>query len=668
MKNIIGVTLLVLIALTSCKVEEKIKDSATAFERKQYAVAIPLLKAEYNKTRSSVEKGQLAYKLGESYRYTNQPEKAGEWYNQAYNYSYGVEALVRYAYILKQTEKYDEAIEAFKDIGSEIGDPFEYQREIVACRQARNWKKKKRNPYELQLLSFNSKDADYYPAIYENDKIVITSDRNSSTGEEIYGWTGNNYSDLFVVDPELGTVEPLSGALNSPYNEGTIAFNKDFTEAYFTRCGSDAKIAVEYCKLYYSERIGEEWSAPRVMDFIEEEINYGHPSLSDDGGTLYFSSDHPDGLGGFDIYISRKTNEGWDIPENLGAAINTEGNEISPFIDTDTLYFASDSHVGMGGFDIFKTSRKQNGGWGALENLKAPINSGADDFGLVVDYRPNKKENELLVGYFTSTREDGKGGDDIYKFAKVVLPPEVEPEPDPNTVTDNTPEIEYKMILNGVVLEKTFADPENPNSEVTGKQALAGTRVQVNVGDTTFTINPGADGTFQIVLDEQSSYDFFVSKNEYLSNNARFSTRGIERDPNNPVQTFSIEIILDKIFRNIEITLENIYYDFDSPNIRADARPALNALVNVLRQNPSINIQLAAHTDCRGNDNYNLNLSQARAQSAVDYLIKRGIDRERLQARGFGETQPAVDCACNQCTEDQHQENRRTTFTILEEE
>jgi outer membrane protein OmpA-like peptidoglycan-associated protein len=312
----------------------------------------------------------------------------------------------------------------------------------------------------------------------------------------------------------------------------------------------------------------------------------------------------------------------------------------------------------MGGLDVFKTYRLNNGSWAPVHNLLPPINSGSDDFGYIVDYQAPKGDDVLQVGYFTSTRDQGIGNDDIYRFEKVVPPPAP-----PVEIPE---EIVYKMFLDGYVLEKIYEEPNNPNSRVLGRKPLEGSKVVIRFGQQKKEVTVGEDGLFSLELDENTDYDFLGSKEDYLNNRTRFSTKGIGKDPSNPIMRYEVELVLDKIFLDREITLENIYYDFDEWFIRDDAKPTLNELAENLKLNPGIRIQLSSHTDCRGNNRYNEQLSQKRAQSAVDYLISKGIDPVRLEAVGYGENQLAIDCVCARCTEDEHQANRRTTFKILD--
>lgn len=652
------ILLIIIIVVGSCSYTQKLRDGKTAVQQKQYAVAIPLLKKEFEKAKLRVDKGKIAFLLAESYNEMNQSDESIDWYQTAYDYAYGVEALKANAYALKKAERYEEAIEAFTNLGFEIGSPYEYRREIQACQVAQGWADIKQKDYDIELMAFNSSDADYSPMLYLDEKMVITSDRGSSTGDDTYNWTGNDFSDLFLVDLNSNTIEPFEAPINTPDNEGTVAFNQEFTEMYITRCFGEKKEDA-FCQIMKSDRIGDSWSIPIALPFMKEGINYGHPCLSEDGQTLYFSSNDPEGWGGYDIYQVEKTEDGWGTPDLLGRSVNSPGNEKFPTIDGDTLYFSSDHHTGMGGLDIFKVYRLRNGSWSSPYNLKSPINSGGDDFGLVVLAQNPEEEDVLQLGYFTSTRADGAGGDDIYLYKKYIPPP-APPQPEPE-------EIVYKMILNVYVLEKIFEDPADPNSGVLGRKPLPGSKVLIRYNNENQTMTVGEDGVIQLALEKGTNYSFLASKPEYLSNDARFTTIGIGEDPNNPVQEFELEIVLDKIFLNQEIVLENIYYDFDKDDIRDDAKPTLDELARNLQLNPGISIQLASHTDCRGSDRYNEDLSQRRAQSAVNYLIEKGIGAERLSARGYGESQPAVDCICGRCTEEEHQENRRTTFKILDQ-
>lgn len=658
MKQFSAFAILLLLTAAACTYTQKVKDGNFAIERKQYAVAVDLLQKEYKKTKSRVEKGKIAFQIGESYRMLNKPASASDWYKTAYDDGYGVDALREYAFTLKQMEHYDEAMKSFKELGIEIGSPYEYKREIAACQVALGWKNEKSRAYAALPFEFNSGGADYSPTLFKNGQLVFTSDRQAATGDDTYYWTGNEFSDLFTVEVESGNVQLFDNQINTPSNEGTPAFNRDFTQLYFTRCFGDKK-EDNYCKIMSSKWDGAGWSAPVMLAFQQEDVNYGHPALAADGKTLLFSCNSKDGWGGYDIWSSERLGpdsyRDWGEPKLLPRTVNTTGNEKFPWLDGDTLYFSSDYHPGMGGLDIFKTWKTLNNSWAPVQNLKPPLNSGSDDFGYVIDYQGKRMKDVLQVGYFASNRPEGSG-DDIYRFERRIPPP----EPPAPVVVD------YKLKLEGYVLEKIYAEADNPDSKMLGRKPLNGADVEVKFGKEVKKFTVGGDGFFSMDLAENTDYQFLASKNGYLTGENFFSTKGIGKDPKNPIQTFEVEIVLDRIFLNKEIVLEDIYYDFDKWDIRADAQPTLNNLVRNLELNPKIRIQLSSHTDCRGNDRYNEDLSQRRAQSAVDYIVSKGISLERLQAKGYGEALPKATCACARCSEDEHQLNRRTSFTVLE--
>lgn len=662
MNRIIIIAFIAFIA--SCTFVQKVQDGDTAFERKQYAKAVEMLRKEYSKEKSRVQKGKIAYKLAQSYTALNNHAAAIDWYKTAFDGGAGLDALKGYAFALKKNEQYKEAQANFKELGIEIGSPYEYRKEISACKIAAQWKEDaKKSNYIVQNMEWNSSKSDYAPTLFENQQIVFTSDRNAATGEETYNWTNNSFSDLFVVNPSLDNVRQFPNPINSTNNDGTATFNEDFTEMVFTRCFNQNKYQDKYCQLMSSTLEDGNWTSPKVLNFIQSDINYGHPSLTKDGSQLYFSCNDPEGWGGFDIWVSTRTPDGWSMPDLLSRSINTVGDEKFPNIDGDTLYFSSDNHTGMGGLDIYKTYKFDDTNWVPVQNLKAPINSGADDFGFVIDYEAQLNEDQLQVGYFTSNRMNGQGLDDIYRFEKRVPPPVIEP---PVTEKEEPKEIVYQLNLTGYVVEKIYKIPENPNSKVLGKRPISNAKVDIKIGSDTQTVTTSSDGKFELELDYDTDYYFFGSKDGYLNSDERFSTRGIAKDPNNPIQEYEVEILLEKIFKDQEIVLENIYYDFDKWDIRKDAEPSLNNLVKILNQNPTLNIQLSSHTDCQGNPNYNQTLSQRRAQSAVNYLINAGIQDQRLTAVGYGENSLLIDCVCQRCTEAEHQANRRTTFKIVD--
>ena len=659
------IIILLVLLISSCTFVQKIKDGSTAYDRKQYDVAAEMLAKEYKKEKLRTEKGKIAFMLAESLKYIGKESESIDWYKIAYDNSYGLDALKGYAYALKTTEQYAEAGDAFKNLSIEIGSPYEYRREVNICKEAADWLKEgKKSGVLIETVPINSRYSDYAPVLYGENKLLFTSDRSGSQGEESYKWTGNKFSDLFVADLNSFEVSPLPAPINTVSNEGSTTFNRDQTTMIFTRCESIERFEDGYCRLFESSKDGDAWTIAQPIAFQQPKINYMHPSLSPDGSTLYFVSDDEGGWGGFDIYYSERNPDGWDEPRILGRGVNSDGNEKFPYATEDALYFASDYHPGLGGLDIFKVRKTGPRSWTVAENLKAPINSGKDDFGIVlVDLKNNTDSTLLSKGYFSSARAGGAGMDDIFSFE--MRPP---PEPEVPEIIDTVEAapIVYQMLLDGYVLEKIYANPGNPNSRVLGRKPLSIASVNILMNGNSTTIKTDENGYFKVELEKETDYNFLASKEGYLNNRNSFSSKGIGEDPENPISKFEIEIVLDKIFKNTEITLDNIYYDFDAFFIRDDAKPTLDKLAEVLTQNPGISIQLASHTDCQGNAGYNQDLSQRRAQSAVDYLISEGIQSNRVSAVGYGESALAIDCVCNRCSDEEHQINRRTTFKIVD--
>ena len=661
---IISLITIFIISSTSCTYTERIKDGKTAYARKQFTVAIPMLLDEFKKAKDINARGETAYMLGESYRRTHQTQAASDWYKRAQTQRYGKDTDLKYARMLQQLQEYDEAYRAYQSAGRYAGDARQYQEQMIACRKAKQWLKATNdNLYKVESLGTNTKATDFGPVLYENGQLIITSDRAESEGKDDYKWTGEKFFDLYLLDPKAETVQRFEAPFNQNYHQGALSFTEDRATVFFTQCGSDEKIAIDYCNIMYSKKNGDTWSTPEVVNLGEQEQNYLHPVVSKDGKMLIFAANNKDGFGGYDLYYSIKIGDDdeakWSSPLNMGNKINTAGNEVFPFLQEDTLYFSSDGHQGMGGLDIFRAEKRAHK-WQMPVNLKSPINSGGDDFGFILDDQSPLAENLHQQGYFSSNREGGKGSDDIYSFTKMPPPP-----PDTTQKIDS-PQIVIAINLDGLIKEKIFKEAGNPNSGVDGYADLMGASIQISTEDTAFTIGSDVDGTFYITLDTATDYHFKATKPGYFSQIADLTTKGIVLDETHPDTTLSIEMILEKIFTNQEIVLENIYYDLDKHFIREDAKPTLDSLVTILKRNPGINIQLSSHTDCQGGTGYNEKLSQRRADAAVQYLIQNGIIPERLRAKGYGEGSLAVNCRCSDCTDEEHQRNRRTTFLVLD--
>lgn len=646
----------------ACTYQEIIRDGKTAYERKQFDKAIPLLEKEYQKEKELKKKGLLAYMLAESFRRNNRIQEASNWYQKAQKAQFRADTDLKYARILQQLQDYDAAKRAFQNAGRYEGNARTYQEEMISCELAKKWlKAADENDLKVESLDINTEATDFCPIYFKNDKILFSSDRSLSKSKDKYKWTGNSYFDLYLLDLKNNRVQLFDSIISNDYHLSNPSFTQDYSNVYFNVCGSDEQTNDEFCKIMFSTFDGAEWSDPLPLDLGKTVYNYLHPIISPDGKILYFASNDKKGYGGYDLYYSIKLEfeeDKWSTPYNLGAKINTEGNEVFPYLKGDSLFFSSDGHAGMGGLDIF-FSKKIRLKWQKPENLKAPLNSGGDDFGICFGYN-NKDTNVISSGFFSSNRLGGKGSDDIYRFN--IQKPKVQLSED--TIPTQTT-LAFNINLSGIVKEKLYIEPTDPNSGVRSLDPLMGASIHVSNEDTAFTVGSELDGTFECTLDSGYIYQLKVTKNGYFSSAKEITTEGLIDNKAAKDTTLYIEFVLEKIIKDKEIVLENIYYDYDDDKIRKDAESSLDSLVSILKLNSRINIQLSSHTDCRGANSYNEQLSQRRAESAVNYLIQKGIDPDRLIAKGYGENKLALNCKCSDCTDEEHQRNRRTTFKVL---
>ncbi|MBK9733522.1 MAG: OmpA family protein [Saprospiraceae bacterium] len=652
------ITFFALASLFSCSFGQKLKDGESAYERKQYAVAVTLLEEEFQNTKNIQSRARKSFLLGKSYVRLLEYEEAISWFEKAVELNYGAEAIGNLANTYRFTENYDLAVDNYKKLGQMTGRIQENDREILICKQAIKLKNNT-SDYKIQKIFENSLVSDYAPVLYENDFLVFTSERKEATGSAVYNWSGEKFSDLFIVIKSGSDVKKFDSAINTSQNEGTSWFSKDYNTMYLTRCFSYGS-GDEYCKLMVSSRENGIWSEAEVLPFVIDKINYGQPTLIENDSVLVFASDLSEPGGPSDLYYSELGVDGtWSYPEKLPSSINSQGNEKFPTGDNDTLYFSSDYLPGLGGYDIFKTFLRKDGSWSIPINIGYPINSGGDDFSFIVDYIQKKAAGVIQQGYFSSSRgSDNK--DDIYKFTKINKPVE----------TDKTTEIKEKpksvfLTVKTVVNQYEMAD--NPNSNIIGTIPLGNAYIKVLEANGTKLMEGYTDlnGFYLTELPVDKALKIIGSKIEYLNASKDITTKNLLFKENENSITINVVLVLEKIYADKEINLKNIYYDYDKWDITEVAKPALNDLVVILNDNPQIDIQLSSHTDCRGTTEYNEDLSQKRAQSVVDYLIGKGINGQRLVAKGYGESQLVDNCLCESCTEDQHQANRRTTFKIL---
>ncbi len=482
----------------------------------------------------------------------------------------------------------------------------------------------------LNLSGFNS----VFSATPFEKGLLVTGESSQRHGRT-NPWNGESFLDLYYAEKKtmVTWLEPvrLPGDVNGPYHEGTAVLADDGRTMFFTRSDyyrrrlNKDERNTSHLKVFRATRdsLTNEWTDIRAFAYNGDAFSCGHPALSADGSTLFFVSDRPGGHGGTDIWRCHKDGGVWGPPENLGATVNTAGNESFPTVNGDVLYFSSDAHDNLGGLDIFET-HETNGRWADPRNMNYPVNTEHDDFSLVIDKRVGLSEDADLSGYLSSDRD---GSDQVYTFSTVTPIFFVEGE-----VTDE-------------------AGQYLPNVEVTLEELLT-------EEDTSVTTGP--DGRFQFPLKPGSDYTLRATDEQHLSQSYPLSTRGLLRS-----DTLIVDFHLSSVVIDAPIAINNILYDYDKWDIRPDAAVELDKLARIFQDNPHMSFELGAHTDSRGGDTYNLVLSDARANSAVDYLIRHGVDPDRISARGFGETVLTNKCANGAtCTEEEHQANRRTEFRI----
>lgn len=625
--------LLVFIVFASCSKIRPIKTGQEAYSKEQFDLAIQLYEKELRKTDDGQERVQVFLDMATSAIRLNRIEDAKMYAQNALNISSDGKAEVLLAEIAFREKNYPEAERLYRDAGISLGDPFRFRREISDARVLKTWSKL--HPKKIaESWNYNSAFNDYSIKRRNQDVLVFTSDRPYHAEAKKYTQTGNYFHRLYSM--KEGNIKLFDAPFNQLNNIGTASFSNDGNYVIFSQCNVNPRIPDPYCKLYESYFKNGKWSPAKQLEICAEDANYVHPELSNDGTELYFACDAENGWGGYDIYYAEISKEGrWLKSKLMNRAINTPGNEKFPSLDMDTLYFSSDYHTGFGGLDIFKTYPINASRWSQALNLKLPYNSGGDDFGYFKD-----QEAE----YITSNRS---GADHIY-----ILKDNPEPPKDD----------EVELPFPNIYLEVSAVHiEENSDRTIPAYDAKIKLLFQGNV------VKPinGTNSRLTFPLDSDQEYLLEVSEDAYFTKRTVVSTEDIQLMRGASDLYLEREIVLDPIQLDKEITLEDIYYDFDKWDIREDAKPSLLQLKKIMLDNPMINIQLSSHTDCRGNEIYNQELSQKRAQSARDFLIAEGIEGNRITAVGYGENRLLIDCKCERCTEEEHQLNRRTTFKVV---
>ena len=590
--------LLIVSSLYSCK-SAKLSDAEEKQRIGEYYEAAAIYRKVYTKTSPKKRdlRGYIAYRMAECNRLINNTGKATSAYMNAIRYDYPDSTVyLRMGQMLQKTGRYPEAIKNY-DIYME-NDPSNLLaiNGIQGCELAPGWKK---NPtrYEVRRMDkFNSRRGEFSPMLAGDkyDQLYFASSRSKDKDAKVSAITGQNNNNLFLVKQDekgawLAPVE-LEDEVNTEYDEGTPSFSPDGNTMYYTYCAQDPE-GPRTAEIYISTRSSAKWGKGTRATIVKDSVTaLGHPSISPDGKYLYFVSDAVGGFGGKDIFRARVAGNDFGPMENLGEEINTPGDEMFPYVrDSVTLYFASNGHPGMGGLDLFKATQDSTGKW-KVENLGAPINSMADDFGITF---AGKEER----GFFCSNRNDARGYDHIYSFERP-------------TIT---------IFIEGIVNDVDEYPIEDATVRIVGKDGL---NVKVPVKK---------DGTYRVELERDIRYVMMASARGYLNQNYELHTGPEEKN-----ETYIVDFFLSPISK--PVVIDNIFYDFDKATLRPESKKALDEMIKMLNDNPNVTIELGAHTDRKGTDQYNERLAQRRAQSVVDYLIAGGIEAARLEAKGYGES------------------------------
>ena len=644
MKRQLLLCLAIISFLSNSGFAQKAKIAAADKKYNSYAYidAIQTYERLAEKGYQSVE---MFEKLGNAYYFNSDFEKAAQSYEKLYQLQSELapEYFYRYAQSLKATGKEKEAASILAKFENKSSDDSRSKRLKNNTDYLEDIKANV-GIYTIENAGINSKYSDYGSTIVDN-KLIFTSARDTGgVGQRKHAWTGEHFTNLYAagVNGELSPSNPVryDANVNSKFHEATPVFTKDGNTMYFTRNnyldgkkGKDAN-KVTLLKIYKATLVNNRWTNVTELPFNSNNFSTAHPALSPDEQTLYFVSDRPGTIGQSDLYkVAINSNGTYGEPINLGVEINTEGRETFPFVTKDNqLYFASDGHPGLGGLDVFTTKINNDGSFGEVENDGAEVNSPKDDFGY---YR----DSEINKGFFSSNRDGGLGSDDIYRF---------------------TSKDKCKQILKGIVTDSATGET------LAGVQLILLNKQYKVIAETT----SDALGYYAFDVNCRRTYHVRANKKDYTSKETKLRTPEVTGETKLDIQlesTICRVAVGDDLGKCFGIKM--IYFDLDKSNIRKEAALDLAKILDVLIQNPTIKLDIRSHTDCRQTAKYNMALSDRRAKATIAWLVSKGIDSSRLTGRGYGESQLINDCGCeptnaSNCTEEQHQMNRRSEFII----
>ncbi len=730
--------------------QAKLKAANKEYEQLSYATAIKLYEEVLTEPKlEAAAKKEALTKLAYSYRRVQDTKNAERAYADLLKEFPEVESVnyMYYAQALASNSKYKEAQKYYSIYGEKQMADMRSKRFAVSYMDMSRFYRDSAM-YQVEYLPINSPQSDFSPMYYKGGLVFCSAREEGGAIKRVYGWNQTPFLNLYQVpdtaslwsssfvqkaaslgglaasnsdktlnDPatKANKVAEFSRVINTKYHEGPLAFFKGEQRVIFTRSNyssgkaREAKDGITKLKLYIADAQKDNWVNIKELPFNSDEYSNGHPALSPDNTRLYFVSDMPGGYGGTDIYVVEYTNGGWGSPVNLGKEINTEGNEMFPFVDENgNFYFASDGHEGLGGLDIFFAEMKEGIPYKGIENLGAPINSSKDDFSIITDGARN-------TGYFASNRKGGLNDDNIYGFRRVCRPLTLivydvtSKQPLENVdirlavngenrelrVTniegatsiclESNSEYEFKAIKEGYLMNSVVYSTKSRTLQKTtlelflekapvailkgvvkseaSQQPIAGVEVTLeNTKNKSMQkVVTGPDGGYEFQVQPGADHKLVAQKDKYAINEEQIANV----KPNEVAIT--IENVQGMYGEGDIIKLNNIYYNFGKFFIRPDAAKEIErTLLPLLRKYPNMKIEIRSHTDSRSSDAFNMQLSANRARAVVDYLTQRGIDPSRLTSNGYGETDPVNECVDGVvCDEKQHQENRRTEFRII---
>lgn len=599
--KVLALLVLSLLLLASCGAEKNMKKAEKFMAIGEYYDAASQYKQAYSKTppKERDRRGLIAGKMAVCYRKINSTPKAVAAYRNMVRYNKAtVDDRLELGRQLLKNGDYKQAAEQFRVVLDSMPDNVLARNGLLSAQQAPAWKKQGSRYTVKRMDVFNSRRAEYSPMLSGDqfDQLYFTSTRNDATGDELSGITGTKNGDIFVSQKDdkgkWSKPEVVNGGLNTEADEGASCLSPDQREMYLTQCVTDPSYP-RYAQIVKSNRSDAAWGKASSVELTKDTLScFAHPAVSPDGQWLYFVSDMPGGKGGLDIWRVRITSAGYGGVENLGEPINTPDNEMFPtFRPNGDLYFSSDGHPGMGGLDIFIAHPGKAGRY-VLEHPGYPLNSQGDDFGMTFEGVKNR-------GFFSSNRNDGRGWDHIYSFVN--------------------PEIVQSV--KGWVYEQE------------GYELPAAQVYMIGSDGTNLKLGVKSDGSFEKELTPGVEYMFLATCKGFLNHKEELKVV-----PMNDSHEYVLQFPLASI--TAPVLIDNIFYDFNKATLRPESQTALDELVKLLNENPNVTIELSSHCDYKGSSAYNKLLAQRRAESVVNYLVDKGIARDRLSPVGYGKEKP----------------------------